>query len=72
MNIDELLEVIGPDMQFHATTEDNDHLDEKMEAVKKLVERNGYKCSITYTECPKCKERIGFLAVLGENKWMNY
>lgn len=68
MKIDELLEVIGPDTQFYIVTETS-ALTEKAEATRKAVEQaTGCRCIVSYADCLKCGEKVGFLAVVGRDR----
>lgn len=68
MKIDELLEIIGPDTEFYIVAKTG-ALTEKAEATRKVVEEaTGCHCLISYADCPKCGEKVGFLAVVGRNR----
>lgn len=68
MTISELLEVIGPDTKFYIVAETG-ALTEKAEATRKAVEQaTGCRCVVSYADCPKCGEKVGFLAVAGHNR----
>jgi hypothetical protein len=68
MQIEELLEVIGPDTEFYIVAKTGS-LTEKAEATRKAVERiTGCKCMVSYADCPKCREKVGFIAVVGRNE----
>lgn len=68
MNINELLEVIGPDTEFQIVAKTG-ALTEKAEATRKAVEQaTGCRCLVSYADCPKCGEKVGFIAVVGCNR----
>lgn len=68
MNINELLEVVGPDTEFQLVAKTGS-LTEKAEATRKLVEQTtGCRCLVSYADCPKCGEKVGFIAVVGRNR----
>ena len=44
-------------------------LTEKAEATRKLVEQaTGCRCMVSYADCPKCGEKVGFIAVVGRDR----
>ena len=67
MKIDELLKIVGPDTEFYIVAKTGS-LTEKAEATRQLIEQTtGCRCLVSYADCPKCGEKVGFL-VIGCNK----
>ena len=68
MKIDELLKIVGSDTEFYIVAKTGP-LTEKAEATRQLVEQaTGCRCLVSYADCPKCGEKVGFIAVVGRNR----